>query len=141
MNDNNANTPITPRQYVGKPAPRLSASGNVVSNTNDDNQPILMEAKLVEMIVSLRQLINSNQQLEEALQECHDEDLLQALEENDSLILRKRNDARMLATKLISHGVNISLEDKIPQYDGSLVLKQMKGQQNNESSQNGGMYL
>ncbi|KAL7542153.1 hypothetical protein ACHAXR_011553 [Thalassiosira sp. AJA248-18] len=136
---NNATT-TTPRQYAVKTAPRLTASGNVVSDTNDDDQPILMEAKLVEMISSLRQLIHSNQQLDEALEDCYDEDLLQALEENESVILRKRNAIRVLAAKLSRHGVNISLEDKIPRYDGSIVLKKMK-ERGNDKNQSGGMYL
>ena len=138
-----SNNPTTaPRQYVVKTAPRLSASGNVVSNTNNDHDPILMEAKLLEMVSSIRQLIHSNQQLDEALQEDHDEDLLQALEENEGVILRRTNDAAALAAKLSSrHGVIISLEDKIPKYDGSLVLKQRKEKQQNDSNQNGGLYL
>mmetsp|Transcript_11505 Transcript_11505/g.20694 ORF Transcript_11505/g.20694 Transcript_11505/m.20694 type:complete len:128 (-) Transcript_11505:459-842(-) len=124
--------------------PRLSSSGNVVSDTNDDEQPILMEAKLIEMIASLRQLIHSNEQLEEALRdECHDDDdLMQALRENDDVIARKRGGARVLAMKLSRHGVNISLVDKIPRYDGSLLLKEMKEKQQHDNTQNsGGLYL
>mmetsp|Transcript_18677 Transcript_18677/g.40080 ORF Transcript_18677/g.40080 Transcript_18677/m.40080 type:complete len:143 (-) Transcript_18677:44-472(-) len=137
-NDENATT--TPRRYV-RPAPRKSANGNAVSDANDDDQPVLMEAKLVEMIASLRQLIHSNGQLEEALRECRDEDLLQALEENDGVIERKCDDARILAAKLSRHGVDISLEDKIPQYNGALILKQMKEPEMNKQSKDSGLYL
>eukprot|EP00578_Thalassiosira_sp_NH16_P023932 CAMPEP_0181091946 /NCGR_PEP_ID=MMETSP1071-20121207/8665_1 /TAXON_ID=35127 /ORGANISM="Thalassiosira sp., Strain NH16" /LENGTH=114 /DNA_ID=CAMNT_0023174111 /DNA_START=152 /DNA_END=496 /DNA_ORIENTATION=+ len=114
----------------------------MVSDTNDNNDPVLMEAKLLEMISSLRQLIHSNQQLDEALLEDHDEDLLQALEENEYVILRKRNEARVLAENLRRHGVNISLDDKVPGYNGSVVLRKIKEKQkDNSSNQNGGLYL
>lgn len=109
-----------------------------------------MEAKLLEMISSLRQLIQSNQQLDEALlEECNnsgditncDEELLQALKENESVILRKHNDAIALAAKLSKHGVNVSLADKIPQYDGSIVLKKIKEKEEEKNNQSGGLYL
>lgn len=138
------------RHFVVRPAQRLSASGNVVSDTNDDVNPILMEAKLLEMISSLRQLIQSNQQLDEALiEECDnggditncDQELLQALTENESVILRKHNDAIVLAAKLSKHGGNISLADKIPQYSGSIVLKKTKEKEEEKNKQSGGLYL
>ena len=91
------------------------------------------------MISSLRQLIHSNRQLDEALQECHDDDLFQALEENESVISRKQKDIRMLAAKLSSrHDVHVSVEDKIPRYDGSVVLKKRREEEQGES---GGLYL
>jgi hypothetical protein len=131
-----------------RPAQRLSASGNVVSddaNGGGDDQPILMEARLVEMISSLRQLIHSNRLLEEALAECHDEDLIRALEENDGVILRKRDDARALAARLKRHGVNIDVRDMIPRYDGSAVLgrmmKERRHQDQSSADEDGGMHL
>ena len=139
---NTSTTPVDINMSVKSAAPRvLSASGNVVSSTNEDINPVLMEAKLREMITSLNQLISSNHQLEEALQECHDDDLLQALEENEGVIKRRSDDATMLATKLRKHGVNIISLKEIPQYHGSLVLKQIKEQRQGKKSENGGMYL
>jgi len=104
-----------------------------------------MEARLVEMISSLRQLIHSNRLLEEALAECHDEDLIRALEENDGVILRKRDDARALAARLKRHGVNIDVKDMIPRYDGSAVLgrmmKERRHQDQSSADEDGGMHL
>ncbi|KAL7471333.1 hypothetical protein ACHAXS_011695 [Conticribra weissflogii] len=114
------------RHFVVRPATeRLSSSGNVVSNTLDD-QPVLMEARLLEIISSVCQLIHSNQQIDEALQEYIDDDLLNALKENVRVIASKKEVARSLQLKLSRHGVNISLEDKIPPYDGSAVLKKIE---------------
>ena len=108
MSGNN-NTTNPPQQ---RPDPsvlqRLSSTGHPVSNTNDDTNPILLEAKLLELITSIRQLISSNQQLEQALNEDEDDeddDLLQALIENEDLILRKKNNATMLANTLKSRQV------------------------------------
>lgn len=129
---------------------RLSSTGHPVSNTNDDTNPILLEAKLLELITSIRQLISSNQQLEQALNEeedDEDDDLLQALIENEELIIRKKNNATMLANTLKSrHGVNISLNDKIPLYHGSVLIKKMKEDGEDKKSKNGndgggGLYL
>ena len=108
----------------------------------------LLEAKLLELITSIRQLISSNQQLEQALNEDDDEDddLLQALIENEELIIRKKNNATMLADTLKSSGVNISLNDKIPLYHGSVLIKKMKEDGEDKKSKNGndgggGLYL
>ena len=146
MSGNN-NTTNPPQQ---RPDPsvlqRLSSTGHPVSNTNDDTNPILLEAKLLELITSIRQLISSNQQLEQALNEEQDEDddLLQALIENEELILRKKNNATMLADTLKSSGVNISLNDKIPLYHGSVLLKKMREEEEEKSKNDdagGGLYL
>ena len=148
MSGNN-NTTNPPQQ---RPDPsvlqRLSSTGHPVSNTNDDTNPILLEAKLLELITSIRQLISSNQQLEQALQEDEeaDDDLLQALIENEELILRKKNNAMVLADTLKSSGVNISLNDKIPLYHGSVLIKKMKEDGEDKKSKNGndgggGLYL
>ena len=128
---------------------RLSSTGHPVSNTNDDTNPILLEAKLLELITSIRKLISSNQQLEQALNEeedDEDDDLLQALIENEELIIRKKNNATMLANTLKSrHGVTISLNDKIPLYHGSVLIKKMKEDGEDKKSKNGnddgGLYL
>ncbi len=87
---------------------------------------MLMEARLLEIISSVCQLIHSNQQIDEALQEYIDDDLLNALKENVRVIASKKEVARSLQLKLSRHGVNISLEDKIPPYDGSAVLKKIE---------------
>ncbi len=110
-----------------------------------------MEARLLEYISSLRQLISTNVQLEEALRDGHqddgkyDDDLLQALEENDELIVRRRNEANLLSMKLSAHGVKISLVDKLPRYDGSTLLKQMREEkrknEKKKDGEGGGMYL
>jgi hypothetical protein len=90
---------------------------------DDDDQPALMEARLRELISSLRQLINSNRLLEEALDVNHDEELYVALMENVGAIARKRERANAIAHGLRArHRVHVSSEDEIPEYDGSVVL-------------------
>jgi len=54
-----ANTNPPPRQYTVQTAPRLSSNGALISNENDTN-PVLLEAKLLESITSINQLISSN---------------------------------------------------------------------------------
>ena len=115
------------RQYTVQTAPRVSSNGTLISNENDTN-PVLLEAKLLESITSINQLISSNTHLEEALQQEMDDELLLALIENDELIIRKINNARMLSLKLknMNGGVEVSLNDKIPQYDSCELVRQMK---------------
>jgi len=138
-----------PRQYTVQTAPRLSSNGTLISNENDTN-PVLLEAKLLESITSINQLIKSNNQLEEALQLEMDNELLSALIENDELIIRKINNARLLSLKLknMNGGVEVSLNDKIPLYIGSELVRQMKkkkeeedGKKKDEGDGSGGMYL
>lgn len=124
----------------------VSVIGNVIVSAVNDDQPILMEARLVEMISSLRQLIHSNQLLDEALLMNdgggHDKDLFQALEENEVLIVRKCANAQALAARLQTRGVSISLDDKIPKYDGSVVLRRMREQVRVPNVEDdGGMHL
>ena len=140
--DSNTESSRQPRQF------RLSSSGEVVSPEEADDNPILMEAKLTEMIVSLQQLIKSNEHLEEALgstpeSETVDDDLFQALKENDELILRRRKAAAVLAAKINScSGVRVSLSDKVPPYTGSSVLRKIEDMQREKGEgRNGGMYL
>ena len=131
-----------PRQYAVKPTQRLSSNGHLASSADDENDPVLAEAKLLEMITSLRQLINSNAQLDEALENEHDEDLLQALEENEGVILRRTNEAAALAAKIASRGgVKITLEDKIPKYEGSEALRKIRAKKESESIKGAGLYL
>ena len=143
MNNNNDSTaPFgSGRNFVVKAVPRLTASGNPISS-DDDDDPILMEAKLRELITSVNQLVNSNKALDEALMDEHDDDLLDALRENEDLIHRKVFEATSLAAKLNKHGVHISLADKITQYEGSLVLKKMEEDKKNTETNGGdGIYL
>ena len=78
-----------------------------------------------------------------------DNELLSALIENDELIIRKIDNARILSLKLknMNGGVEISLNDKIPLYIGSELVRQMKkkkeedGKKKDEGDGSGGMYL
>ncbi|KAL3778126.1 hypothetical protein ACHAWO_008078 [Cyclotella atomus] len=111
------------KYYTIKPAELLTLNKNPVAATDGDS-PILMEARLTETINSINQLISSNAQLDEILQEARDPDLMEALEENDALILRKIEECTVLRRKLVEAGVQLSLE--IPVYNGSKVLNQSK---------------
>ncbi|KAL7446670.1 hypothetical protein ACHAXM_011323 [Skeletonema potamos] len=135
-NNNNSTAPSGNRHFVVNAVPRVTASGNPISLSDDDEMPILMEAKLREMVTSVNQLILSNQELDQALLEDRDDDLLDALKENEALIHRKIFEATSLAAKLSKHGVHISLADKIMQYDGSSVLKKIQ----DENDRAGGKY-
>ena len=144
--NNNTTAPASfggSRHFVVKAVPRVTASGNPISS-NDDDEPILMEAKLREIITSTNQLIISNQELDSVLMDDHDDDLLDALKENEDLIHRKVFEATSLAAKLDKHGVHISLADKITQYNGSAVLKKMEDEKMKDqatTSEGDGIYL
>ncbi len=132
------------RHFVVKAVPRVTASGNPISSSDDDEEPILMEAKLREIITSVNQLISSNQELDSALMDEHDDDLLDALKENEDLIHRKIFEVTTLAAKLDKHGVHISLADKITQYNGSVVLKKMEDEKMKDeatTNEGDGIYL
>lgn len=81
-----------------------------------------MEARLIELISSLQQLINSNTLLDEALMteqsnddDGYDDELVSALKENEVVISKQMENAQSLSSKLRTrHGVFISLDDKIP---------------------------
>lgn len=119
--------------YKVKPAELLTLNKNPVAASDDS--PILMEAKLSETINSINQLISSNRQLDEMLKEGYDSDLMQALEENDALIIRKLDECKVMRRKLVEADVQLNLD--IPVYHGSVVLKQLKGNDDN----GGGVYL
>eukprot|EP00804_Cyclotella_cryptica_P025423 CCRYP_017195-RA/>CCRYP_017195-RA protein AED:0.00 eAED:0.00 QI:8/-1/1/1/-1/1/1/75/159 len=149
---NNNNNQTTGKHYIFKPSPHLhTASGNMASRTeDDDNSPILLEARLSETILALRQLIHTNQQLDEALLTGgDDDDLLEALKENDDLILRKRKEVTIMSRKLKELGVPINSIGDVPVYSGSLVLKKLKEEkrkkeeecQSLEKDESEGLYL
>jgi hypothetical protein len=106
--------------YTVKPAELLTVNKNPVAATDGDS-PILMEARLSETINSVNQLISSNAHLDGILQEEHDADLMEALEENDALIRRKIEECTIMRRKLFDAGVQSSLD--VPVYNGSIVLK------------------
>jgi len=137
-------TAITDPHVLIQPTQRLSVSGNAVFDKEDTitDQPILMEARLIELISSLQQLINSNTLLDEALmteqsnddddndsdnvQQHYDDELVSALKENEVVISKQMENAQSLSSKLRTrHGVFISLDDKIPKYNGSLFLQRL----------------
>lgn len=79
-----------------------------------------------------------------------DDELLSALIENDELIIRKIDTARLLSLKLknMKNGVD-SLGDKIPRYAGSELVRQIKEKKEQDDKKKdgdgdgggGGMYL
>eukprot|EP00957_Ditylum_brightwellii_P029590 2236150-Ditylum_brightwellii.AAC.1 len=73
----------------------------------DDGNAILMEARLCEIISSLRALIKSNTELEEALIECPgDKDFIDAISENRIVIIKKQKAATELVRELRIRGVD-----------------------------------
>lgn len=102
-----------------------------------------MEARLIELISSLQQLINSNTLLDEALmteqsnddddndsdifQQHYDDELVSAIKENEVVISKQMENAQSLSSELRTrHGVFISLDDKLPNYNGSLFLRRLR---------------
>jgi hypothetical protein len=140
MDEATSMTAITDPQVLIRPTQRLSVSANAVFDDEVDtitDQPILMEARLIELISSLQHLIHSNTLLDEALMteftvdnnddaNCnhnYDDELVAALKENEVVISKQMENAQSLSSKLRTrHGVFISLDDKIPKYNGSLFL-------------------
>ena len=137
MNGEGNNTASSGRHIVVKAAPRITARGNPIS-TDDDDNPIMMEARLREIISSVNKLVRSNRELDEVLNETHDDDLFDALRENEALIHRKILEATSIAAALNKHGLHISLADKITQYDGSSVLKKLESDEKEEQKRNSG---
>jgi predicted nuclease with TOPRIM domain len=73
-----------------------------------------MEARLTELYSSLRALLRSNQQLEEALSHTPgDADFIEALEENWSVMRNQRALAVELVTDMKRQGVNIDIAEDI----------------------------
>lgn len=77
----------------------------------------LMEARLCELTSSIRALLRSNTDLEDALAGGNedDPDFLQALEENNMVVRRQGRVAVALVQELKNHGCNISLEADVQQ--------------------------
>ena len=143
MDEATSMTAITDPQVLIRPTQRLSVSANAVFDDEVDtitDQPILMEARLIELISSLQHLIHSNTLLDEALMteftvdnnddaNCnhnYDDELVAALKENEVVISKQMENAQSLSSKLRTrHGVFISLDDKIPKYNGSLFLRRL----------------
>ena len=144
MDEATSMTAITDPQVLIRPTQRLSVSGNAVFDDDVDtitDQPILMEARLIELISSLQHLIHSNTLLDEALMteftvdnnddaahgnHNYDDELVAALKENEVVISKQMENAQSLSSKLRTrHGVFISLDDKIPKYNGSLFLRRL----------------
>ena len=122
--------------YTIKPAELLTINKTPVSATDEDS-PVLIEARLSETITSIHQLISTNGQLDTFLQNENDYELLQALKENDALIVRKIEDCKLMIRKLHESGVKVTLEP--PVYDGSTVLKKIE--KNETLHDDGGVYL
>ncbi|KAL7489634.1 hypothetical protein ACHAW6_015322 [Cyclotella cf. meneghiniana] len=134
------------------PSPHLrTASGNLATQHDDDDSPALLEARLSETVRSLRRLIDSNRELDEALREGADDvELLDALRENDELIVRKTKDVRAMSRRLKEMGVGvIPAEEDMPVYGGSVVLRKLEEERRTreekcqciEKEEGGGLYL
>ena len=78
----------------------------------DDNGNVhLMEARLIELYISLRNLYRSNQELKEA--DPNDPDFIQAIQENWITMTKQRELAMELVTEMKQRGVNIDIPDDI----------------------------
>ena len=102
-----------------------------------------MEATLTELYSSLRALTRSNKELEEALDiNPGDADFIEALEENWSVMRKKRALAKELVTDLKRQGVNIDLAEDIRQMDLPDLQKASSTQpEQPNTTSDGGIYL
>ena len=98
---------LTVRKEDEKPEPPYYA-GNVQ----------LMEARFLELSSSIRALYKSNQDLEEALQESPgDADFIEAILENQGIIVRKRKELFTIVQGMQELGANVEVPDDIQTMD------------------------
>ena len=78
----------------------------------------LMEARFLELSSSIRALYKSNQDLEEALQESPgDADFIEAILENQGIIVRKRKELVRIVKGMQEMGANVDVPDDIQTMD------------------------
>ena len=131
---------IAGKHYKVTRATPQTLSGNPTA-TSDYDSPILLEARLSETITQLHQLILTNTQLDDALMDEEDGDLLDALKENDTLIRRKMEEISAMQRRLMESGVNVDFQ--MPSYAGSLVLQKLEKRKRDEEKDDNdsGLYL
>ncbi|CAB9527974.1 expressed unknown protein [Seminavis robusta] len=111
----------TRREEAGSlilPAPpktRLSATENARKEVLEcGGNAQLLEARLCQVTSSMRALLRSNSELEEALQtDPNDPDFLEAVAENRLTLRRQGHLAASLVRELQARGSNVDLEDDI----------------------------
>eukprot|EP00591_Stephanopyxis_turris_P001336 CAMPEP_0195527768 /NCGR_PEP_ID=MMETSP0794_2-20130614/29684_1 /TAXON_ID=515487 /ORGANISM="Stephanopyxis turris, Strain CCMP 815" /LENGTH=112 /DNA_ID=CAMNT_0040658761 /DNA_START=79 /DNA_END=417 /DNA_ORIENTATION=+ len=91
---------------------------NIIPKKNDSREDggnvMLMEARLCELMSSLRALARSNQDLKNALVESPDDtDFLNAIAENVAVINKQRKLAEALVKDMQRQGVSIALPEDI----------------------------
>lgn len=78
----------------------------------------LMEARFLELSSSIRALYKSNQDLEDALQECPgDADFMQAIIENEDIIVKQRKELIAVVRGMQELGANVDVPDDIQTMD------------------------
>ena len=115
------NEPV-PRDQAGSltlPAPPRPSRGTAEENAKTEvlecgGNTQLMEARLCQITSSLRALLRSNRELEEALESAPgDADFLQAIAENQLVIRRQGQVAVALVQDMQARGCNVELEEDI----------------------------
>ena len=98
-----------------KPPPTTTATKtttpDIIKRRDDNGNVHLMEARLIELYISLRNLYRSNQELKEA--DPNDLDFIQAIQENWTTMTKQRELAMELVTEMKQRGVNIDIPDDI----------------------------
>ena len=87
------------------------AAPDIIKRRDDNGNVHLMEARLIELYISLRNLYRSNQELKEA--DPNDLDFIQAIQENWITMTKQRELAMELVTEMKQRGVNIDIPDDI----------------------------
>jgi hypothetical protein len=106
----------------------------------DGGNAQLMEASLTELYSSLRALIRSNQQLEEALRaNPDDDDFIEAMEENWSVMRKKHAMAIELVNDMQRQSISIDLAEDIR--DMQFPALKESTQKEHPTETEGGIYL
>mmetsp|Transcript_15869 Transcript_15869/g.34482 ORF Transcript_15869/g.34482 Transcript_15869/m.34482 type:complete len:155 (+) Transcript_15869:73-537(+) len=83
-----------------------------------DLSSLLLDAKLAELINSIRALARSNDELRDALKEHPDDrDFIIAIQENEEIIVKRREAAAELCLRLRNSGVDTDLPSDILEMD------------------------
>ena len=115
-------TRIPNRDQAGSlvmPRPPSKTATTAASNAKNEvaecgGNVLLLEARLCEITSSIRALLRSNEDLDEALRDApNDPDFLQAVEENKIAIRRQGRVAESLVNEMKTKGAKVDLEEDI----------------------------
>ena len=147
---------MTGQRMEPKTIPKKQVQDTTNNNNNNNDDVLnaqLMEARICQLISSLRALVRSNKELEAALlEEPEDYDFISAVKENQNVIHKQLQLIMTLANKMKQVGIhNYQLPDDIYKIISQSSTNQQQQQQQQEpesqvqntshETQNEGLYL